>query len=64
MTAKTRPIKKEEEVQQNPDPHIDQDFPGFPHSPSTKKNIAPKTVTEKKTANAGNKKNPKKTYGS
>jgi hypothetical protein len=51
-------------VLQNPDPHIDQDFPGFPHSPSTKKKNAPKTVTEKKTANAGNKKNSKKTYGS
>jgi hypothetical protein len=64
MMAKTSPIKKEEEVQQNPDPHIDQDFPGFPHSPSSKKSIAPKTVTEKKAANAGNKKSSKKTYES
>ncbi|WP_462249274.1 hypothetical protein [Ferruginibacter sp.] len=64
MIPKTSPIKKEEEVQQNPDPHIDQDFPGFPHHPSSKKSITPKTVTEKKAANAGNKKNSKKTYGS
>ncbi len=64
MSDKTSPIKKEEEVQQNPDTHIDQDFPGFPHLPSSKKNITPKTVTEKKAAGAGNKKSSKKTYGS
>ena len=42
MAAKTNPIKKEEEVQQNPDEHIDQDFPGFPHLPADKKSITPK----------------------
>lgn len=62
MTAKTTPIKKEEEVQQNPDPHIDQDYPGFPHLPADKKNITPKTTTEKKSAGA-NKKRSKKVYG-
>ena len=65
MTGKTSPIKKEEEeVERNPDPHIDQDFSGFPHLPSTKKSITPKTVTEKKAAGASNKKSSKKTYGS
>ena len=58
-----KPIKKEEEVQQNPDAHIDQDFPGFPHLPSDKKSITPHTETEKRLAGAVNKKKSKKTYG-
>ena len=59
-----KPIKKEEEVQQNPDAHIDQDFPGFPHLPSDKKSIMPDTPTEKKLAGITTKKKSKKTYGS
>ena len=35
----TRPIKKNEEVQQSNDERIDQDFPGFPHHPSKKETI-------------------------
>jgi hypothetical protein len=62
MAPKTKAIKKEDEVQ-NPDPHIAQDFPGFPHLPSTKKTITPRTVKEKKLAGAVNKQKPKKTYG-
>lgn len=62
MNKKPNPIKEEAEVQQNPDEHIDQDFPGFPNAPSDKKSISPKTVTEKKLAGA-NKKRSKKTYG-
>ncbi len=38
-TKKTTPIKKEEEVQQSADPHIDQDFKGFPHAPVDKETI-------------------------
>ncbi len=53
---------KKEEVQQNPDPHIDQDFPGYPHLPADKKSINPVTVTEKKLAGADKKKS-KKVYG-
>ncbi|MBL0359185.1 MAG: hypothetical protein IPP72_20990 [Chitinophagaceae bacterium] len=63
MTPKTSPIKHAEEVQQNPDLHIDQDFPGFPHAPSGKQNINPQTKTEKKVAGVTNKKHSKKTYG-
>jgi len=63
MTAKAKPIKNEEEVQQNSDPHIDQDFPGFPHFPADKKSITPKTITEKKLAGVTKKKS-RKTYGS
>ena len=62
MVKKANPIKKEEEVQQNPDEHIDQDYPGFPHLPADKKNITPETVTEKKSAGAI-KKRSNKTYG-
>lgn len=60
MGAKPSPVKKEE-IQQNPDPHIDQDFPGFPHFPSDKKSITPVTTTEKKLAGA-NKKKSKEVY--
>jgi len=58
-----KPIKKEEEVQQNPDAKIDQDFPGFPHLPADKKSITPKTKIEEKLAGIVKKKRPKKTYG-
>jgi hypothetical protein len=61
MDEVTGPIKKEE-IQRNPDPHIDQDFPGFPHLPSDKKSITPKTAAEKKLAGADKKKS-KKVYG-
>jgi hypothetical protein len=62
MAPKPNPIKKEEEVQQNPDEHIDQDFPGFPHLPADKKSITPKSKTEKKSASIM-KKQSDKTYG-
>lgn len=60
--AKKSPIRKEKEVQQNPDLHIDQDFPGFPHAPSKKGQINPITKEEKK-ASGADKKKSKKTYG-
>ena len=63
MAAKTKPIQKEEEVTQNPDPHIAQDYPGFPSLPSTRKTISPQTAKEKKLAGAVSKQKPKKTYG-
>lgn len=47
MSAKAKPIKSDEEVQQNLDEHIDQDFPGFPHAPSERKHITPETHSEK-----------------
>ena len=62
MDAQPSPIKKEE-IQQNPDPHIDQDFPGFPHLPADQKSITPKTAMENKLAGADKKKS-KKVYGS
>lgn len=62
MNKPNKPIKKESEIQENPDEHIDQDFPGFPHLPATQKNINPQTIIEKKSADA-TKKRSKKTYG-
>ncbi len=38
------------DVKNNPDKHIDQDFPGFPHAPSSEKMINPKSSEEKKVA--------------
>lgn len=42
--------KKKEEIQDNPDKHIDQDFVGYPHAHASEKIINPKTENEKKTA--------------
>jgi len=43
-------IWREDQVRSDPDPHIDQDFPGFPDAPSTDEMIDPKTNQEKVTA--------------
>ena len=43
------PIKKSE-IQENPDKHIDQDFPGYPHGQSSAKLITPQTKNQKKVA--------------
>lgn len=61
ITDKEKTIKGEE-VQLNPDPHIDQDFPGYPHLPADKESITPVTEIEKKLAGAKRKKS-KKVYG-
>ena len=52
---KSKPIIKKEEVQQNADMHIDQDFPGYPHGHSKEEIIKPKTKTQKKTAGISHK---------
>lgn len=46
----TRPIRHKEEVAQNPDKRIDQDFSGYPHGHAKEKIIRPQTKKEKKTA--------------
>jgi len=61
MNKKPAPITTSE-IQQNADPHIDQDFPGFPHLPADKESITPQTAIEKKLAGADKKKS-KKVYG-
>ena len=48
--AKTDPMRKKQDVERNPDKHIDQDFSGYPHAPASKELINPKTTEEKKSA--------------
>lgn len=48
----TRPIRKKEDVQENTDNRIDQDFPGFPHAPAKEALINPRTKQDEKTADA------------
>ena len=51
----THPMRNKEDVQENPDNRIDQDFPGFPHSPAKEELINPKTKQQKETADVDNK---------
>jgi hypothetical protein len=57
-----KPLIDKEEVQQNPDKKIDQDFEGYPHAPSKEHLIQPKTGNEKKTAAVNVKDGEKKDY--
>lgn len=41
----TNPIKTKEQVQQSKDEKIDQDFPGFPHHPSTEEEVKNKKTS-------------------
>jgi hypothetical protein len=47
---KPTPLNDKNEVAGNPDKHIDQDFPGFPHGEAKEENINPKSATQKKVA--------------
>jgi hypothetical protein len=47
---RAKPLLKQKDIPKNPDPHIDQDFPGYPHAPAQKDLINPKTSNEKKVA--------------
>jgi len=59
---KPQPITKKEEVANNPDSKIDEDFKGFPHSPSSEKMIHPITKIEKKVADTDNIDGEKRDY--
>jgi len=43
---KSQPLKNED-IQKNPDKHIDQDFEGYPHNPAKENVIRPGNKTEK-----------------
>ena len=60
--SKTKPITKKEEIRQNPDNKIDQDFTGYPSGPAKDETINPKTKDEEKTADLENKDGEKRTY--
>ena len=49
-TAMKKEASAKENIQANPDKHIDQDFSGYPHSPAKEEIINPKTKQEKKVA--------------
>lgn len=49
-----------EDINNNPDKKIKDDFPGYPHPPSSDKNIKPETETDKAIAAFGTKDGEKK----
>lgn len=55
MDNNPNPITKKEEIRQNPDNKIDQDFQGYPHGPANDETINPKTKNDKKTADLDHK---------
>ena len=62
MNEKTKPITGKEEIKQNPDNKIDQDFNGYPSGPARDETISPKTDDEKKIADLENKDGEKRIY--
>ena len=48
--AKNNPIINKQDIQNNSDKHIDQDFEGYPHGSAKEEMINPKTKEEKKVA--------------
>ena len=62
MANKPDPIRKKEEIRQNPDNKIDQDFKGYPHGTAKDEIITPKTKEEKKIADLDNKDGEKRNY--
>ena len=62
MENKAKPITKKEEVRENPDNKIDEDFKGYPHGLAKDEIIKPETEEEKKIADIDNKDGEKRTY--
>ena len=50
------PMENKEDVKNNPDNKIDEDFSGFPDGEAKESTINPKTPTERKTAQVDTKK--------
>jgi hypothetical protein len=48
--AKNEPVTGKQDIENNADKHIDQDFEGYPHGSATEEIINPKTKQEKKVA--------------
>src|SRR5688572_5954659 len=48
--GENEPIRTNQDVEKNPDKHIDQDFSGYPHAPASRELINPKTKQERKSA--------------
>ena len=62
MKNKAKPITKKEEVKENPDNKIDEDFKGYPHGHAKEEIIKPETDEEKKIADVDNKDGEKRIY--
>ena len=62
MDNKAKPITKKEEVRDNADNKIDEDFKGYPHGHAKDEIIKPETEEEKKIADIDNKDGEKRTY--
>ena len=62
MSKKTMPITKKEEVSENPDNKIDEDFKGYPHGHTKEEIIKAETDEEKKIADVDNKDGEKRIY--
>jgi hypothetical protein len=62
MSNDTDPIKHKEEIKQNPDNKIDQDFKGYPSGPAKDETINPKTEEDKRIADLKNKDGEKRIY--
>ena len=62
MKNRNNPITKKEEISQNPDNKIDEDFKGYPHGPAKDETIKPKTEEERETVDLKNKDGEKWNY--
>jgi hypothetical protein len=62
MDNKAKPITKKEEVRENPDNKIDEDFKGYPHGNAKDEIIKPETEQEKQIADIDNKDGEKRVY--
>jgi len=62
MDKRAKPITKKEEVRENPDSKIDEDFKGYPHGHAKDEIIRPETEEEKKIADINNKDREKRSY--
>lgn len=62
MNNKGNPIRKKEEIRQNPDNKIDEDFKGYPSGSAKDEIIKPHTEEEKKIADLDNKDGEKRRY--
>jgi len=62
MKKKPSAIQKKEDIRQNPDNKIDQDFNGYPTGPAKDETINPKTKQEKEITDLDNKDGEKIIY--
>jgi len=62
MVNKAKPITKKEEIKENPDSKIDEDFKGYPHGHARDEIIKPETNIERKIADIDNKDGEKRIY--